>query len=495
MYTEACVGVRVCVCVRTYSSRISQSAVGQTSTADAGLHVIISIISQVTSSANCELLPMGRALNCAHSAIGWTCPRIRATEVPAVSVSSRQTMSSRRPFCVGFFTHNVLRILLVCLSLHNASSWGLQWSPRDVWAEIGDDTMVREGDDEFKLRRPTRDLVEAEILYPWMPHFGNERYKHKQDQDLSFLDQIEEVSGYVFVYGVIRPRLVLKNLRIIHGEQAVAYRGQQFALMVSSNYWIPQPGKNEYFLAELEFPSLIAILHNGVLFVDNPGLCYAPFSVNWQDILEYPDFQPTLFIPVQDSMSTEEWLVHCSSLYGSPLTQEKTTESTIPAGKTTIATTVNATSGETSGGTSDPSPYQWTEETKTMASTTTTGGTPLEARTHEPWSGYAVGCDREYNDGREALTDRVASIVSEEEIQYLSEKADIDHFPRRPCSVGFFPAATPRATVTTGGLNQVRVSGVVCAFTPGMSDSRTCHLPPVKKSYGGGDSNPVGGPD
>ncbi|VDL97638.1 unnamed protein product [Schistocephalus solidus] len=56
--------------------------------------------------------------------------------------------------------------------------------------------------------------------------------------------------------------------------------------------------------------------------------------------------------------------------------------------------------------------------------------------------------------------------------------------------VGFFPAATPQATVTTGGLNQVRVSGVVCASTPDMSDSRTSHLPPLKNSYGGGDSNP-----
>ncbi|VDM02123.1 unnamed protein product [Schistocephalus solidus] len=32
----------------------------------------------------------------------------------------------------------------------------------------------------------------------------------------------------------------------------------------------------------------------------------------------------------------------------------------------------------------------------------------------------------------------------------------------------FFPAATTRATATTGGLNQVRVSGVVCVFTPEM---------------------------
>uniref|UniRef100_A0A183TFX7 Endo/exonuclease/phosphatase domain-containing protein n=1 Tax=Schistocephalus solidus TaxID=70667 RepID=A0A183TFX7_SCHSO len=54
-----------------------------------------------------------------------------------------------------------------------------------------------------------------------------------------------------------------------------------------------------------------------------------------------------------------------------------------------------------------------------------------------------------------------------------------------------FPAATPRATVTTSGLNQARVSGAVCASTPGIADSRTSHLPPLKKSYGGGDSNPT----
>ncbi|VDM00947.1 unnamed protein product [Schistocephalus solidus] len=56
--------------------------------------------------------------------------------------------------------------------------------------------------------------------------------------------------------------------------------------------------------------------------------------------------------------------------------------------------------------------------------------------------------------------------------------------------VGFFPAATPRATVITIGLNQVKDSGVVCASPSSMSDSRTCHVHPLKNSYGGGDSNP-----
>ncbi|VDM00883.1 unnamed protein product [Schistocephalus solidus] len=44
-----------------------------------------------------------------------------------------------------------------------------------------------------------------------------------------------------------------------------------------------------------------------------------------------------------------------------------------------------------------------------------------------------------------------------------------------------FPAATPRATAMTGGLNQVRVSGVVCVLTPDKRTSnrlkwRTAHV-------------------
>ncbi|VDL93031.1 unnamed protein product [Schistocephalus solidus] len=35
--------------------------------------------------------------------------------------------------------------------------------------------------------------------------------------------------------------------------------------------------------------------------------------------------------------------------------------------------------------------------------------------------------------------------------------------------VGFFPAVTPRTTIMTSGLDQVRVSGVMCASTPGCS--------------------------
>ncbi|VDL92573.1 unnamed protein product [Schistocephalus solidus] len=43
----------------------------------------------------------------------------------------------------------------------------------------------------------------------------------------------------------------------------------------------------------------------------------------------------------------------------------------------------------------------------------------------------------------------------------------------------YFPAATPRATVTTGGLNQVRVCGAVRCSTPARPDS-------LNRSAGGG---------
>ncbi|VDL81460.1 unnamed protein product [Schistocephalus solidus] len=53
--------------------------------------------------------------------------------------------------------------------------------------------------------------------------------------------------------------------------------------------------------------------------------------------------------------------------------------------------------------------------------------------------------------------------------------------------VGFFPAATPRATVTINGLNEVRVSGVVCASTPDYPSARFSiifepPLPPILRA-------------
>ncbi|VDM02826.1 unnamed protein product [Schistocephalus solidus] len=43
------------------------------------------------------------------------------------------------------------------------------------------------------------------------------------------------------------------------------------------------------------------------------------------------------------------------------------------------------------------------------------------------------------------------------------------------------PSGYSLVNASTGGLNQVRISGVACASTPGMSDSRNSHLLPSQK--------------
>lgn len=60
-----------------------------------------------------------------------------------------------------------------------------------------------------------------------------------------------------------------------------------------------------------------AILMHGVGFFDNPGLCYAPFMVNWDDILEYPDLQPVILVPMNSRSATTHWITACATRHDS----------------------------------------------------------------------------------------------------------------------------------------------------------------------------------
>ncbi|VDD76578.1 unnamed protein product [Mesocestoides corti] len=149
------------------------------------------------------------------------------------------------------------------------------------------------------------------------------------DHDVDFLNTIEEVSGYVFIHRVTKTHFSLPNLRLIRGEEAVQIRGQNFSLLVTETY-----SSKDKFLIEIAFPSLeglrafkisypsnaslhstLAILTHGVGFFDNPGLCYAPFSVNWDDILEYPELQPVVLVPTSDPSATADWSAACESRF------------------------------------------------------------------------------------------------------------------------------------------------------------------------------------
>ncbi|VDO00318.1 unnamed protein product [Rodentolepis nana] len=133
------------------------------------------------------------------------------------------------------------------------------------------------------------------------------------DVDIEFLNSIEEISGYLFIHRVTKPHFSLPNLRMIRGEDSISIKGQNFALLVTETYT-----SNREFMSEIEFPSLVAILMYGVGFFDNPGLCYSPFSVNWDDILEYPDLQPVILVPMNDKAAMFNWLSACTARFESP---------------------------------------------------------------------------------------------------------------------------------------------------------------------------------
>lgn len=78
--------------------------------------------------------------------------------------------------------------------------------------------------------------------------FQNNCFK---DEDIEFLNSIEEVSGYVFIRRVTKPHFGLPNLRIIRGEESVQIRGQAFTLLVTETY-----ASNQDFMSDIEFPSL-----------------------------------------------------------------------------------------------------------------------------------------------------------------------------------------------------------------------------------------------
>ncbi|XP_062900097.1 epidermal growth factor receptor isoform X6 [Mobula hypostoma] len=96
--------------------------------------------------------------------------------------------------------------------------------------------------------------------------------------DVSFLESIQEVSGYVLIALNKISRIPLQNLRIIRGHQLY---DDKYALVILSNY--DQNGVSG--LSELPLQNLTEILFGTVKFTSNPQLCYLQ-SIHWDDILE-----------------------------------------------------------------------------------------------------------------------------------------------------------------------------------------------------------------
>ncbi|XP_043919333.1 epidermal growth factor receptor-like [Protopterus annectens] len=111
---------------------------------------------------------------------------------------------------------------------------------------------------------------------------GNLELTHLEEGvNLSFLETIEEVSGYVLIALNTVEVIPLNNLKIIRGAKLY----DKYALVVILNYEIQGERGKTHGLQELRLNSLAEILNGGVSFVNNPVLCYLN-TIQWHDIVD-----------------------------------------------------------------------------------------------------------------------------------------------------------------------------------------------------------------
>ncbi|XP_021342563.1 epidermal growth factor receptor-like isoform X1 [Mizuhopecten yessoensis] len=107
------------------------------------------------------------------------------------------------------------------------------------------------------------------------------------DRDLSFLETIVEVRGYVLVYAVFTPTLPLKRLRIIRGSELFTYNNGSYSLFVVLNGIVSNT--TTVGMKELGLRSLQEISNGQVYFFNNALLCFHK-TIHWKDI--NPDVNP-----------------------------------------------------------------------------------------------------------------------------------------------------------------------------------------------------------
>ncbi|KYO28464.1 hypothetical protein Y1Q_0003953 [Alligator mississippiensis] len=107
-----------------------------------------------------------------------------------------------------------------------------------------------------------------------------------QRHDLSFLQTIREVTGYVLVAMNEVETLPLYSLRVVRGTQLY---DDKFALFVLLNY---QPDASQA-LQRLGLHQLTEILAGGVYIEKNEQLCYVD-TVEWRDIMRDPHVLPVV---------------------------------------------------------------------------------------------------------------------------------------------------------------------------------------------------------
>ncbi|XP_024136002.1 melanoma receptor tyrosine-protein kinase [Oryzias melastigma] len=114
----------------------------------------------------------------------------------------------------------------------------------------------------------------------------------QEHQDLSFLQSIQEVGGYVLIAMNEVSTVPLVNLKLIRGQNLY----DKFSLLVMSNYLSSNvTGAPRYIsgLRQLQLSNLTEILNGGVKVTNNPLLCNMQ-NIQWWDIVDKASYSNIL---------------------------------------------------------------------------------------------------------------------------------------------------------------------------------------------------------
>uniref|UniRef100_A0A8C9U0W8 Receptor protein-tyrosine kinase n=1 Tax=Scleropages formosus TaxID=113540 RepID=A0A8C9U0W8_SCLFO len=167
--------------------------------------------------------------------------------------------------------------------------WSLceQWLLVFTWAFLIPPSVCLGTDMKLTLpSSPANQYKILELLYTGceVVH-GNLEITHLHGTpDLSFLQGIVEVQGYVLIAHLSVASVPLDNLRIIRGSQLY---NSSYALAVMDNVG----------LTELRMRSLTEILLGGVYIGGNPSLCFPdPQKIQWNDTLDEQNTHKHLYL-------------------------------------------------------------------------------------------------------------------------------------------------------------------------------------------------------
>jgi hypothetical protein len=108
------------------------------------------------------------------------------------------------------------------------------------------------------------------------------------DPDLSMLNSIREISGYLYIRNVTVSKLEFSNLVVIRGRELIKVSiYHQVSLAVVNNSFLNlYEDQIKGVLQTLSMPKLASIQRGHVVTLNNAGLCFFPHNIQWEYIFD-----------------------------------------------------------------------------------------------------------------------------------------------------------------------------------------------------------------